>query len=94
MNEIEKIVSDLSDRDVINIEFVALNKEQEQVERPLELWKFYLPGCGTHKTVLRNTVPKPQCSNRNEQSETEFYTVHCAADFSKWCVAGCLLRPE
>jgi hypothetical protein len=42
MDVIEKIVDDLRDRDVVNVKLVAFDEEQQQVERALELWQFYL----------------------------------------------------
>jgi hypothetical protein len=37
VDEIKKIVNDLGNRDIINIQFIPFNKEQEQVERALKL---------------------------------------------------------
>ena len=48
----QKVLDDLRDRDVINIKFVAFNKEQEKVKRAFELWQFDLVGGCIHGTLL------------------------------------------
>jgi hypothetical protein len=48
----QEVVNDLSDGDVVNVQFIALNKEQEQVERAFKLRQLYLVRGVIHRLVL------------------------------------------
>ena len=48
MDIIHEILDDLVNGDIVDIQFIALDKKQQQVKGALELGKLYLIGSRTH----------------------------------------------
>jgi hypothetical protein len=48
VNKGQKIVDDFSNGNIINVQFIPLNKKKQKIKRAFELRQFYLVGC-THR---------------------------------------------
>jgi hypothetical protein len=46
MNIGQKIIGNLGNRNIVDVQFVTLNKKEQQIKGSLKLGKFYLKGFG------------------------------------------------
>jgi hypothetical protein len=59
---LQKIFNDVGDGYIVDIQFVALNEEKQQVERPFKLGQFYLICRRIHYARLsKQKIKNPGC---------------------------------